>query len=239
MSLKTPSIQYCDPAQHSTWLNIIRLGIDTTAIRITHHRNTMVMLMLILRRMGMRTGMSRGMLRDRLPPRTSGADAIVSLLIGLRSEFLRDELLEGGGIPSILDVVLGARALEVLGADFDPSFAEDVVAFPQEEIILPTEWQMINRRIQMIHPPIPHLLPHPPRKLLRQIAPPRERILYRIPHRVHDDDVLLVGPLSLPTPGLEVPRPSLLAFPRGLVPPQLLGDRVPVLGILELLHDFH
>mmetsp|Transcript_24115 Transcript_24115/g.46124 ORF Transcript_24115/g.46124 Transcript_24115/m.46124 type:complete len:570 (-) Transcript_24115:848-2557(-) len=196
------------------------------------------MMMLILWMMEIRTGMPGGM-HNRLASRTSGADAIVSLLIGLRSKFLCDEFLEGGRIPSILDVVLGSRALKVLRADFDPSFAEDAVAFPQEKIILPTKWQMINRRIQMIHPPIPHLLPNPPRKLLRQITPPREWILYRILHRVHDDGILLVGPLSLSTTGLQVARPSLLTFPRGFAPPQLLGNWVPILWILELPHDFH
>jgi len=43
--------------------------------------------------------------------------------VRIRSKFLGNKLLEGCGIPSILNVIFGSGAFKVFGTDFYPSFA--------------------------------------------------------------------------------------------------------------------
>lgn len=68
--------------------------------------------------MMVRAGVVHDKLTFALQPRTRGA-----------------YLFERGRVPSILDVIFGPRALEVLGANFDPSLAQHVVPFPEHEVL--------------------------------------------------------------------------------------------------------
>ena len=99
----------------------------------------------------------------------------LSIIISLDSELFRDELFERCAVPPVLDVILAPRRLEYLDTDFHPSLAELLMPLPQSKIVIATEGEVVNRRIQIIHPPIAYLLPGSSRQLGGQVRPLGER----------------------------------------------------------------
>lgn len=63
------------------------------------------------------------------------AATLASTAVCIRSKLVRNKLFEGSAVPSILDVILRSRRVEELGTDLNPSLAELLVSFPQEQIL--------------------------------------------------------------------------------------------------------
>jgi len=156
---------------------------------------------------------------------------LLRIHVRVHPELLRDELFERRAVPPILDVVLAAGGVEYLDGDLDPSLSEVLVPAPETQVVLAGEGEVVDGRVQVVDPSIAYLLAGATRELGGEVGPLGEgRVLIAVASvAVHaaasaaaiagendaeDDGVLLLPPLSLARSGLEVPRPSIVAFPR-------------------------
>jgi len=76
----------------------------------------------------------------------------LSTIVRIRTKLIRNKLLKFSRIPSIFDVVLGARVVEVRGRNFDPALAKHLVTLPQQKIVFARERTMANGWVQEVPP---------------------------------------------------------------------------------------